>query len=98
MDRNNAISLIKGIEPRVRQHGVTALYLFGSTARGEATTSSDIDIFIDHDRSRKFGLFELFDVEHLLEETLGAKVDICTHASLHPILRADIERSAIRII
>jgi uncharacterized protein len=33
----------------------------------------------------------------LLETELGAQVDVTTRDSLHPMLRADIERSAVRV-
>lgn len=78
--------------------GATALYLFGSTARNEAKATSDVDIFFDRDPTKKFGLIELAGMEHLLEDALGAKVDLTTRDSLHPVLKADIERSAIRVL
>ena len=75
-----------------------ALYLFGSTARNQATPTSDIDIFIDRDPAKRCGFIELLDMEELLKETLGAKVDLATRTSLHPALRDEIERTAIRIL
>ena len=36
--------------------GATALYVFGSTARDEATARNDLDLFIDYDRDRRFSL------------------------------------------
>jgi predicted nucleotidyltransferase len=78
--------------------GATALYLFGSTARDEAHSGSDIDIFIDYDRSRKFSLLDLAGLKNFLEDELAAKVDITTRDSLHPLLREGIEKSAIRVL
>ena len=43
--------------PRAR--GAEAAFLFGSTARDEATDSSDIDVFIDVFPGRKFSLIDL---------------------------------------
>jgi predicted nucleotidyltransferase len=36
--------------------GVTALYVFGSVARGEAHGSSDIDVIVDYDPASPFDL------------------------------------------
>jgi uncharacterized protein len=98
MNRDQAIALIRKAEPRIRALGAAALYLFGSTARNEATPTSDIDVFIDRDPTKKFGFIELTDLEFLLEETLGTEVDLCTRTSLHPVLRGDIEKTAIRVL
>jgi uncharacterized protein len=97
MNRDDAIARIKQIEPAIRACGASALYLFGSTARNEAKPTSDVDIFVDRDGTQKLGFIEFFDLKELLENTLGTKVDLCTRASLHPILRPDIEQAAIRV-
>jgi predicted nucleotidyltransferase len=98
MNRERAISIIRSIEPALRRMGATAVYLFGSTARNEATSSSDVDIFIDRDLTRTFTLIDLSRMEHLLEDSLEAKVDLTTRDSLHPVLKADIEQTAIRVL
>ena len=98
MNRDDVIARIKKSEPAIRAFGAQTVYLFGSTARNEATAASDVDIFIDSDPKRLLGFLEFFGLEELLEDTLGAKVDLCTRPGLHPALRADIEQSAIRIL
>lgn len=97
MNRDQAIARIKNIEPVLRAMGATAIYLFGSTARNEATSSSDVDIFFDRDPSKPLSLFDLVDMEECLENALGTQVDLGTRTGLHPILRDDIEQSAIRV-
>lgn len=77
--------------------GATSLYLFGSTARNEAMASSDLDIFIDYDPGRRFSLIDLVGIKQFLEEELEVDVDVTTRNSLHPMLRTDIEQSAVRI-
>ena len=98
MNRDQAIALIKRIEPAIRAMGVTALYLFGSTARNEAKPTSDVDIFFERDLTRKFSFIELGRMERLLEGALETKVDLAPRECLHPVLKADIERSAIRVL
>ena len=47
MNRDDAIARIKSAEPAIRALGAQAVYLFGSTARNEASKTSDVDIFIN---------------------------------------------------
>jgi len=97
MRRDEVIAKLKEAEPVIRSHGASALYLFGSHARDQARTDSDVDVFIDKDRTRRFGFDEFMDILFLLQERLGGKVDYGTREGLHPLLRSEIERQAIRI-
>lgn len=78
--------------------GATSLFLFGSTARDEAKPTSDLDLFIDHDPGQNFSLIELIGIKQFLEQELSIAVDLTTRNSLHPMLKADIERTALRVI
>lgn len=98
MNRDQAIARIKNAENAIRALGAKSVYLFGSTARNQAKPTSDVDIFIDKDPKKPLGFMEFFGLEELLEDALGAKVDLCTRTGLHPALRAEIEQSAIRIL
>ena len=46
MQRDEAIATLKRHEAELRRLGVEHLYLFGSTARGEAGPDSDIDLLV----------------------------------------------------
>jgi uncharacterized protein len=96
MRRSKAITLLKEHEAELKQLGVEHLYMFGSTARNDARSDSDIDLFFDHARGR-LGVYELMDVKALAREILGQPTDIMTRASLHPVLRKQIEDSAVLI-
>jgi len=97
MRRDEVIAKLKEAEPRLRAFGVAALYLFGSHARDEAHEDSDVDVFVDKDKSRPFGFDEFMDAYLLLKERLGENVDYGTREGLHPVLRAGIEREAVRV-
>ncbi len=96
MERDEAIAKLKEHEAELRQLGVEHLYLFGSTARGDARAESDVDLFFDHARG-KLGLFQLMDVKERAAAILGRKTDIMTRRSLHPVLRKRIETSALQV-
>jgi predicted nucleotidyltransferase len=97
MRRDEIIAKLKEAEQALRAHGAAALYLYGSHARDEAHPDSDVDVFIDKDPSRKFGFDEFMDIYLLLQERLGRDVDYGTREGLHPVLRPDIEREAVRV-
>jgi predicted nucleotidyltransferase len=96
MKRDDAISLLQRHEADLKRLGVRGLYLFGSTARGDATDDSDVDLFFDYDKGQ-LGLFDLMDVKACAAEILGREADIMTRDSLHRTLRQGIEDSAVRV-
>lgn len=96
MRREDAIGRLREHETELRRLGVERLYLFGSTARGEAGEDSDVDLFFDYEKG-KLGLFELMDVKEFAADVLGVKTDVTTRDSLHKGLRAQIEASAVRV-
>lgn len=95
MTRGEAISALQAHATAIRACGATRVYFFGSIGRDKAGTTSDI--VIDHDRGECFSLLDLAAIKVLLEEDLGVEVDVTTRDSLHPMLRDDIERSAVRV-
>ena len=97
MRKNEAVTKLQETAATVRAMGATALYLFGSTGRDQPHAQSDIDLFIDYDPASKFNAFDLIGIKLLLETELAVPVDITTRDGLHPMLRADIENSALRI-
>jgi hypothetical protein len=60
--------------------GVQYLYLFGLTARGDASEDCDVDLFFDREPG-KLGLFQLMDVNECAVEILGCKTDSWRGAS-----------------
>jgi len=97
MRRDEAISRLRADADTIREMGATSLYLFGSTARDRAKAASDLDLFIDYDTSRRFSLVDLVGIQQVLEHRMGVRIDIATRDSLHPRLKDEIERSAVRV-
>ncbi len=63
-------------------YGVTEIGIFGSCVRGDASDQSDIDILVSF--NRPIGFFKFLELEDLLSEWLGARVDLVTRAALKP--------------
>lgn len=87
---------VLGAKDQIRALGVEHVYVFGSTARGEAHADSDVDIFVDRDPGR-FGFMEFTNLGFLLEDILGARVDVGTRNGLYPGIRETAERESFQV-
>ena len=96
MDRSATIEALRRHEDEIRSFGATHLYLFGSAARDNAGDDSDVDLFIDYDEER-FSFVELIRLNDYLTELLARKADLTTREGLHPMIRHDVERQAVRV-
>ena len=73
-----------------RRNDVVFMAVFGSFVRGEQKNTSDIDIAIEFDKSKKKSLFDLAHVENELARALGRKVDLGVFSSLNPYIIEDV--------
>lgn len=77
-----------------KQYNVEQIGLFGSYAREEATTNSDIDIFV----KMKPNIFNLISVKDKIEEDLHKKVDIIReHKNIKPLFLEMIHKDIIYV-
>jgi uncharacterized protein len=95
MNREELLSLVTAHRKELEQLGVKALNLFGSVARNEAHSESDVDFLVEF--SIEAGLFDLFRVQHYLEDLLQRKVDLGTRDALREHLREPVMRDVIRV-
>ncbi len=96
MERDQVLTTLRAHQGDLERLGVGHLYLFGSVARNAAGASSDVDLFFDYS-DPAFSLIELVNVQQSLDQMLGRRADVMTRASLHPVLRVDIEQSALQV-
>lgn len=76
-----------------RRHGALKVRVFGSMARGEATSSSDVDFLVDLEEGRD--LFDLGAMLMDLQDLLGRQVDTVTEQALHPRIREKVIQEAV---
>jgi uncharacterized protein len=62
------------------KYQATKIGVFGSYARGEETSSSDLDLLVSF--QKPFGLLQLVRMERELSEMIGTKVDMVTERAL----------------
>lgn len=75
-----------------RRRGASSLRVFGSMARGDARSDSDVDLLVTLDPGVS-GL-ALGGIAADVQELLGRRVDVLTEAALHPGLRAHVLATA----
>ena len=78
-----------------RKFGVKSLLLFGSVARDEATSASDIDLLVEF--NRPVGYFGLFALQDYLEKLFGCPVDLGTTDSFKPYIRERVMGELIHV-
>jgi predicted nucleotidyltransferase len=75
------------------KHGAQRVRIFGSMARGEAGSESDIDLLVEKGRETSPWFPAGLVIE--LEALLGCNVDIVTEEGISPYLRDRILREAV---
>jgi uncharacterized protein len=96
MQRDEALTILKAHMPELKaRFGVQSLYLFGSTARDEASGGSDVDVLVVFRPDAGAGFFTLSRLKSHLEELFGCTVDLLTPGAIHPRMRERIEKDAI---
>lgn len=75
------------------RRGASNIRVFGSVARGDAGSTSDVDLLVDLDPDRS--LFDLGGLLMDLTDLLGTEVDVVTEASLKPRVRQRVLAEAV---
>ncbi len=83
--------VLRDSEPELKAAGIEHLRLFGSQARGDASTQSDIDLLADFARTSNFTLVTFGRLQNRLTDLLGANVDL----SAPEWMREPIRRQAL---
>ncbi|MDX2493677.1 MAG: nucleotidyltransferase family protein [Desulfuromusa sp.] len=85
----------KNVLEVAEHHGVTSIRVFGSVARGDDSSKSDIDLLVTtgSNVSAWFPAGLILDLEQLL----GRHIDVVTESGLNPLLRDQILTEAIAL-
>ena len=71
-----------------KQYSVSKIGIFGSFARGEDQSESDLDILVDF--SAPVDLFSFIELKEYLEIRLEREVDLVTRNALKPLIKDSI--------
>ncbi|MEO8596615.1 MAG: nucleotidyltransferase family protein [Candidatus Solibacter sp.] len=77
------------------RRGAHNIRVFGSVARGEQRSNSDIDFLVDFETGRS--LLDLTGLRLDLESVLPCKVDVVSSRGLKPRLAAEVLRDAVAL-
>ena len=96
MDRNEIQKILAGHKTELqKQFGIVNIGLFGSYARNEENSESDIDIAVE---MQKTDLFVLSSLKSYLQELLGKNVDIIrVRKNMNPLLKNRIQKDVLYI-
>ncbi len=91
----NVLEIKDRIIPILIRHQIKKAGLFGSTAKGNATSKSDIDILVE--LGTKISLLDFVGIKLELEDLLGRAVDLVEYQAIKPRLKERILAEEIRI-
>lgn len=98
--KNNEIKRISNILDDYKDflkanYNVKKIGFFGSVARGEHKTRSDIDIMVEF--SEPISFFEFIRLEQFLSKILKKKVDLVTKSAIKPVVKKQILKDLIYV-
>jgi predicted nucleotidyltransferase len=95
MNVAEVLAVLRAHEAELRERGVARAALFGSTARGEATSGSDLDLLVEIDPQARIDLFDYVGITQFLAGLFPVKVDVANRDTLKPHVRPSAERDAV---
>ncbi len=99
MRRDEVIKILHTHRDELAQrYGVKRLELFGSVARDEARSASDVDFLVEFD-DRPVTLFHLASLrQYLLDLLQVEEIDVVMRDSIFPAIRDNILGEAIHVL
>jgi uncharacterized protein len=90
------IATLRAHEEELRRAGVRSLSLFGSVARDETETDSDIDLAAEFEPVARMDLLQLSALERRIAQLLGGSVDLLPEPVEKRRLQDQINRDRLR--
>ncbi|WP_059105759.1 nucleotidyltransferase family protein [Shouchella shacheensis] len=78
-----------------KEHGIYNVRVFGSVARSEDGSASDLNLLVDFEEGRS--LFDLIRFKQEVEDLLKINVDVVTENSIHWRIKEDVLNGAIQL-
>ncbi len=84
------------VTPILQRYGVTKAAIFGSLAKGETKTASDVDILIEI--KSDISLLDFIGIKLEIEEAIKMKVDLVEYDTIKPIIKEKILAEQVVIL
>lgn len=95
MTRDEALAILTAHRDELVRRGVVHAGLFGSTARGEAGPTSDVDILVELDPAARIGVYRFAGLRRFVGDLFSGPVDVVTPGSLAQVPRRAMERDIV---
>jgi uncharacterized protein len=97
MNKNEILEILKTLKPQYQQDGMNIVGLFGSFARGEEKSDSDVDIVYEIEKGKTFSMFKYLKYLADLEKSLQHKVDLVRAETIKRDLKPYIYKDIIYV-
>src|ERR1017187_3909623 len=91
---DDVLETLRNHESGLRRLGVSHAAVFGSVARSEARTDSDIDVLVELDPDQPMGILECPPIKIFLHEFPVGRGNVVTPRPLNPLLRGGLPGGA----
>lgn len=95
MDKHRVLQTLRDHEPELKAAGIVHLRVFGSVARDENTSASDLDLMADFDTSKRLTLVKIGSLQARLEDLLGVRVELSSAEWMREPIRSRALREAV---
>lgn len=95
IERERILQTLQQNSAQLQDMGVKTLAVFGSVARGEATSQSDVDILVSFEGAATFDKY--MDVKIYLEDQLNCTIDLVVAEALHKRIQPYVEQEAVYV-
>lgn len=82
MNSPDAIAILRRSEPALRERGVLHAALFGSVARGESHSGSDVDIMVEIDPEARMTIYDYVELKEYIANLFEGPVDVINREGL----------------
>lgn len=76
---------------------INSAWMFGSFARGEETGESDIDLMLSFNLKKRISLFDMAEIQYLLEKKVNRKIDLVEEGCLSPLAMKTAKKDLVKI-
>jgi uncharacterized protein len=95
VDKDHVISKLRTYEQELRAAGIVHLRVFGSVARGEPSSRSDVDLLVEFDKSKHLTLVGVGGLQSRLADILGVDVDLSSEDWMREPIRTNALSEAV---
>jgi predicted nucleotidyltransferase len=95
IDKRAVIEILRHHESELKAAGIMHIRVFGSVARDEASSKSDVDLLADFDKSRRMTLIDVGSLQSRLSTLLGEQVDLSSPEWMREPVRSKALNEAV---